>query len=81
MIANVNNSLYKSIVISDHAVLLVNYTVKAATKGSTIWRLSPRWLNDNDFLEYVRTNIDVYFKMNTTETSASIRWEAFKACI
>lgn len=45
MIPNVNDSLYKSIVISDHTLLLVNYTVNAANKGPTIWRLSPRWLH------------------------------------
>ena len=71
--------LYKSIVISDHAILLVNCTVKAATKGPTICRLSPRWLHDNEFLKFVGTNIDVYFKVNTTQTSASTRWDAFKA--
>jgi len=70
MIPNVNDSLYKSIVISDHDLLLVNCTVKAAIKGPTIWRLSPRWLHANTF-----------FKFNTNQTSASTRWEAFKAYI
>lgn len=79
MKANVNDSVYKGIVISDHALLLINYTVKAATKGPTIWRLSLRWLHDNEFLKFVGTHIDVYFKVNTTQTSASTRWEAFKA--
>lgn len=71
--------MYKS--ISDHALLLVNYTVEAATKGPTMWRLSPRWLHDNEFFKFLETNIDVYFKMNSTQTSASTRWEAFKANI
>lgn len=62
MTANVNDSVYKGIVISDHALLLINYTVKAATKGPTIWRLSPRWLHDNEFLKFVGAHIDVYSK-------------------
>ena len=78
MIPNVNDTMYKSIVISDYALLLVNYTVEAATKGPTMWRLSPRWLHDNEF-KFVETNIDVFFEVNTTQTSASTRWEAFKA--
>ena len=80
MIGNVNDSVYKSIVISDHALLLVNYTVKAATKDPTTWPLSPRWLHDKELI-LVGGNIDIYFKVNTTQISASTRWEAFKAYI
>lgn len=81
MIDNVNDTEYKSIVLSDHAVVLLNYTVAASPKGPSVWRLSPRWLQDNEFWKCVGGNIDVYFKINTDQTSASIRWEAFKAYI
>lgn len=77
MIDNVHDLVYKSIVISNHALLLVNYTVKAATKVPTMWQLSPRWLHDKEFY-FV---IDIYFKVNTTQTSASTRREAFKAYV
>lgn len=66
MIDTVNDIVYTSIVISDHALLLVNYTVKAAIKGPNMWRLSPQWLHDKEFLNFVGVNIDVYFKVNTS---------------
>ena len=43
--------------------------------------MHPRWLQDPDFLRYVVVHIDVYFTLNTDQTSASTRWEAFKAYI
>lgn len=81
LIENVNECGYKGIVISDHALLLLSYTITGATKGPSVWRLSPRWIHDTEFLTFIETNIDVYFKINTNQTSASIRWEAFKAFI
>lgn len=81
LIENINDCGYKSIVISDHAPLLLSYTVTGACKGPSVWRLSPRWIHDSKFLTFLKANIDVYFKINTNQTSASIRWEAFKAFI
>lgn len=77
----VNDCEYKSIVISDHALLLFNYTIIAANRGHPVWRLNPRWLHDKNFLEFVGINIDTYFQLNLDQTSASTRWEAFKAFI
>lgn len=45
------------------------------------WRLHPKWLGNSKFIEYMEQQIDLYFDMNTSETSASTRWEAFKAFI
>lgn len=45
------------------------------------WRLQAGWLQDPLFVEFVGKQIDFYFEMNTSETSACIRWEAFKAYI
>lgn len=77
----VNGCEYKSILISDHALLLLNYSATTAVKGKRLWRLRPQWLQNPKFLDYVGQNIDDYFELNTTETSASVRWEAFKAFI
>lgn len=30
---------------------------------------------------YLGEQVDMYFEMNTTKTSASVRWDAFKAFI
>lgn len=74
MTNSVNDLEYKSIVISDHALMSLNYIITAAPMGPSVWRLSPQWLHDSEFLEFAGTNI-----VNTDQTSAYIRWEAFKA--
>lgn len=45
------------------------------------WRFQSRWLQDRTFVEFVGIHIDLYFSMNTNETSPTVRWEAFKAYI
>ena len=72
---------YKGIVISDHALLFLHYRLTSHARGQKVWRLSPRWLHDQHFLNFVEGNIEMFFAMNRNETSASIRWEAFKAYI
>ena len=79
--ANVQDCGHKGIVISDHALLFLHYRLTSHARGQTVWRLSPRWLHDQNFLYFVKTNIEFFFATNTDETSASIRWEAFKAYI
>lgn len=44
-------------------------------------RFQTNWLQDPKFVEFLGKQIDSYFKINTTQTSASVRWEAFKAFI
>ena len=45
------------------------------------WRLPVRWLKNPEFVKYVEDKIDIYFQINTNQTNARIRWEAFKAYI
>lgn len=45
------------------------------------WRLQVRWLKNPEFVQYLEDKIDVYFKINTSQTNACTRWEAFKAYI
>ena len=40
------------------------------------WRLQSFW---PEFMKFIGAQIDDYFVNNTTQTSAAIRWEAFKA--
>lgn len=67
--------------ISDHGHVTLIYDMTKIIRGPYRWRLHPKWLHDTNFLECVGTNIDVFFKINTNETSASLKWEAFKAYI
>lgn len=43
--------------------------------------MHPKWLQDSDFIKFVGEHIDLYFSINTNQTTATIRWEAFKAYI
>ncbi len=38
-------------------------------------------MRDPEFLDFIGKRIDYYFEINTNQTSASVRWEAFKAFI
>lgn len=38
-------------------------------------------MQDSKFLKFLGEQIDNYFELNTTQTSATTRWEAFKAFI
>ena len=78
---SITNCIYDSIVLSDHAPTSLYYNDSQLTKGSSSWRLHPKWLQDSDFIKFVGEHIDIYFAINTHQTSAAIRWEAFKAYI
>lgn len=50
-------------------------------KEAKIWRCKQKWLTDPGFVSFLDEQIRFYFETNTTETSAGMRWEAFKAYI
>ena len=72
---------YNSIVISDHAPVCLIYNDPNLMADPPKWRFQQKWLLDTSFLEYIGQQIDFYFSINTNETSACTRWEAFKAFI
>ncbi len=72
---------YDSIVISDHAPILLTYIDPKLLGNPPKWRFHPKWLLDDQFNKQIKQQIDMYFDINTTQTSASIRWEAFKVFI
>lgn len=43
------------------------------------FRFQSSWLQNPDFVKYIDGKIDEYFSLNTNQTSASVKWEAFKA--
>lgn len=79
--ANIQDCFYDSVVISDHAPSCLVYMDDKLTKDRPRWRFQHKWLQDEDFVKYIENQIDMFFEINTTQTSAYIKWEAFKAFI
>ena len=52
---------------------------KKLTIDPARWHFHHNCLQDEEFVEYIGKQIEEFFDHNTTQTSASIRWEAFKA--
>lgn len=77
----VSDCSYGAIVISDHAPVSLIYHDSKLQKGPRRWRFHPRWLHDPNFLEFIGSQIDLFFETNKDETSATIRWETFKAYV
>ena len=77
----VRNCGYDSILISDHAPNSLVYVDPGRLRDPPKWRFEQRWLQNPELVTYMGEQIDLYFATNTDETSASIRWEAFKAFI
>jgi len=73
LMSHVKRCWYNSIVISDHATVSMEIYLGRLEHCSR-WRLQA-------FIKFMESCIDKYFELNTDETTASIRWEAFKAYI
>uniref|UniRef100_A0A3Q3BAI7 Reverse transcriptase domain-containing protein n=1 Tax=Kryptolebias marmoratus TaxID=37003 RepID=A0A3Q3BAI7_KRYMA len=81
LVSRTKSCAYKSILISDHSLCMFKFSPIIAFNRNPIWRLKPHWLQIPKFLKFIEINIDDYFSLNKSETTASIRWEAFKAFI
>lgn len=81
ILPNVKNCSDNSIVISDHPPLTLDYIAVKPFKGPPRWRFDTKWQHDPGFLSFVDLHIDMYFQINTTQTSPSVMWEVFKAYI
>lgn len=79
LISKIQDCYYDSIVISDHGLCCLIYTDDNLVRDSLWWSLNRKWLRDKEFVKYVGKEIDNYFSVNTTQTSASVTWDAFKA--
>ena len=77
--SKIHNSFYDSIVMSDHAPCCLVYKDDRLTKDPPRWCLQHKWLQVKEFVKYIGKLIEEFFKINTTQTTACIRWEAFKA--
>ena len=81
LVPNVKNCYYNSIIISDHATVSIEYSATKEFSEPPRWKFDTRWLQDHKFIRFIDQHIDLFFLVNTTETSSLIRWEAFKAYI
>ena len=72
---------YNSIVLSDHAPISMKIQLGKGNGYFKRWKLQTFLLKDKTFVNFVEKRIDDYFEFNKDETSACIRWEAFKAYI
>lgn len=77
----VDTCWYNSIVLSDHAPVSLTIQLGKLESSSKRWRFQTYLLKDSAFVTFLEKCIDTYFECNKEETSASIRWEAFKAYI
>lgn len=81
LLSNIRGCHHNSIVISDHAVVSLTLVEPKLIRKSPKWRFQLKWMQDSKFLKFLGEQIDNYFELNTTQTSATTRWEAFKAFI
>lgn len=80
LLPKVSECWYNGIMISDHAVSL-KIQIDKIVHSPPNWRFQARWLQDQAFVDIIDSKIDSFFALNTDETSACTRWEAFKAFI
>ena len=71
LLPNITNNVYDSIVLSDHAPTSLCYEIEQRNRHSTTWRLHPKWLQDSDFLKFIEEHVDLYFSLNTDQTTAA----------
>lgn len=69
-------------VISDHSSVTMNVLFKGRIHAQTPWRLNTRLLSDENFVECISNQIDIFLSINKTpDISASVLWETLKAYI
>lgn len=81
LVTKVGKSWYDSILLSDHAPVLFTIQFDNLVLPPPRFRFQASWLLDHDFVKFLDNKIDLYFLVNTNQTSASVKWEAFKAYI
>lgn len=69
-----------SIVISDHSPVTMVLCFPINEPPQRNWRLNPRLLSDEDFVNFLSAQIDFFLETNQSpDTSHSNLWEAMKA--
>lgn len=80
LLSKVKACSYASIVISDHAPLLLSLQFQDKMLGSRSWKFNSLLLSDKAFCDTLKNQLDIFLEINTIpETSPSIILESFKA--
>lgn len=77
--SKISDCCYDNIVISDHAPCCLAYRDDKLLRDPPRWHFQHKWLQDEDLVKYLEKQIDEYFQINTTQTTACVKWEAVKA--
>lgn len=71
---------YHSIVISDHAPLKIKLNIPGTDPGYRPWRFNPLLLSDETFVNFIKSEIDLFLSHNKTPGMSFLTiWEALKA--
>lgn len=82
LLPTVDNIKYSTIVISDHAPLLLDLSLSLFKKTQTRWRFNCTLLNDNVFCKTICGVIDDFLAANiSSSVSPSLLWETLKAVV
>lgn len=71
---------YQSIVISDHAPVVMSMSLPDLPAAERHWRFNSTLLSNNDFVKFLEEQITFFFDTNvSSETSSLTIWDALKA--
>lgn len=71
---------YQTIIISDHAPLLMRLDMPTSQDVYRSWRLNSLWLSDECFVQFISSEISTFLEYNKTpDMSSSTIWESMKA--
>lgn len=80
LISNLKSCSYESIIISDHAPLVLSLFFPDVVQARKNWRLDPLLLTDESFVLHISNHIKLFLSNNKTPgMSNKIIWEAMKA--
>lgn len=71
-----------NIVVSDHAILLLELSLDIESAKSKCWRFDTRLLKDDKFISYLKSEFKIFLSINSQSTNnSSLLWETMKAYI
>ena len=80
LMPQVRSCVYHSIVISDHAPVVMSLALPGVPRPVRRWRFNSTLLSDDDFVKYVEGEIKFFFETNINpQTSGLMVWDALKA--
>lgn len=80
LLPQVRSCAYQSIVVSDHAPLLMSLLLPGVPRPSRRWRFNSTLLADDDFVKYIQQEVTFFLATNNTpQVSGLMVWDALKA--